>query len=60
MKVYELMKQLAELEAGAEVCVNIYLTTEELKDGEDIGDGIYLKTLYIEEVNECGRIQTKL
>lgn len=60
MKVYELMKQLAELEAGGEVRVDIYLTTEELKDGEDIGDGTYLKTLYIEEVNECGNIQTKL
>lgn len=60
MKVYELMKQLAELEAGGEVCVDICLTTEELKDGKNISDGTYLKTLYIEEVDECGRIQTKL
>lgn len=58
MKVFELMSELSELPAGAEVKVNICITTEELKDGDRLDDYNYALEFDVETVDECGNIST--
>lgn len=52
MKVYELMSQLEDCAAGANVKVSIVLTHDELEKGQDIDEGCYSLILETENVDE--------
>lgn len=60
MRVYELMSILSEMNSGMEVKVNVCMTTEELEEGDDVGDGLFSKTLKISGMDGYGYLSTGL
>lgn len=57
MKVYELMNQLSQAEAGTEVRAAVCLTpTELIQHGDRIDDDCFCLTLEIEELTPMGEI----
>ena len=64
MKVYELMKELAEMPSGAEVFCSATITVNELKDGVDFGEADNGDTMYnvckplddVDDIDGNGRV----